>query len=533
VMPSIGFLDVLRRPDRISAWTEESDGELQHQGGGRWTGPGMELLTDTRGGQLAILLRAPGAAVKRARLRWQTGPAPTGARILGDAWERGYGDLEWRGLVPERVMPWYFLLHDGDRTHGCGVRTNPAALCWWQADGKGMSLWLDVRCGGAGVRLGDRELGAATIVVREGQAGESPFGAAQAFCRAMCDAPRLADHIVYGSNNWYYAYGRSSHEQILEDARIVVEHSPDGPNRPYMVIDSGWQVRNRWDGGNEHFPDMPGLAGAMADAGARPGVWYRPLAVPEDTDPGLLLSDVRLADTPFFTEPTLDPTVPEARERIGADTRRLVEWGYRLLKHDFSTIDLFGHYGPQLGSVLTKDGWALHDRSITTAEAVRQLHADIRQAAGDAVVIGCNTMGHLGAGLFELQRTGDDTSGQEWDRTRRMGVNTLAFRMPQHAAFFAADADCVGLTNAVPWELNRQWLELLAASGTPLFVSAAPDALGPEQRAALKDAFALASQPLVPGEPLDWMDTTCPRRWRLNEEVREFDWFGSEGAVPQ
>jgi alpha-galactosidase len=114
-----------------------------------------------------------------------------------------------------------------------------------------------------------------------------------------------------------------------------------------------------------------------------------------------------------------------------------------------------------------------------------------------------------------------------------MGVNTLAFRMPQHGAFFAADADCVGLTNAVPWEFNRQWLELLAASGTPLFVSAAPDALGTEQRQALTEAFALASQPLPPGEPLDWMDTTCPRRWRLNDRVREFDWFGTQGAAPQ
>ncbi|PYT32182.1 MAG: hypothetical protein DMG58_10690 [Acidobacteria bacterium] len=43
------------------------------------------------------------------------------------------------------------------------------------------------------------------------------------------------------------------------------------------------------------------------------------------------------------------------------------------------------------------------------------------------------------------------TSGRDWNRTRRMGVNTLAFRGVQHGAFFATDADCVGIMAAVPW----------------------------------------------------------------------------------
>jgi alpha-galactosidase len=103
-------------------------------------------------------------------------------------------------------------------------------------------------------------------------------------------------------------------------------------------------------------------------------------------------------------------------------------------------------------------------------------------------------------------------------------VNTLAFRMPQHNAFFAADADCVGLTEAVPWHLNRQWLDLLASSGTPLFVSAAPAAVGAEQEAALRAAFARAALPQPPGEPLDWMETTCPRRWRFGDEVATYHW---------
>jgi alpha-galactosidase len=140
------------------------------------------------------------------------------------------------------------------------------------------------------------------------------------------------------------------------------------------------------------------------------------------------------------------------------------------------------------------------------------------------VVIGCNTIGHLAAGWVHLQRIGDDTSGREWERTRKMGVNTLAFRAPQHGAFFEADADCVGLTNLVPWELTKQWLHLLSRSGTPLFVSASPDALSPQVRAALKTAFTYAAKPAPLAEPLDWLETTTPARWNFAGEEVEYQW---------
>ena len=186
---------------------------------------------------------------------------------------------------------------------------------------------------------------------------------------------------------------------------------------------------------------------------------------------------------------TLDPTVEGAAEQIRSDMRRMCGWGYQLLKHDFSTYDLFGRWGFQMAAELTDAGWHFADRTRTNAEIFRALYALLREAAGATPLLGCNTVGHLAAGLFEVQRTGDDTSGRDWSRTRKMGVNTLAFRAAQQGAFFDVDADCVGLTKAIPWSLNRQWLDLLSRSGTPLFVSAAPDAVGPEQRSALRRSF--------------------------------------------
>jgi alpha-galactosidase len=139
-------------------------------------------------------------------------------------------------------------------------------------------------------------------------------------------------------------------------------------------------------------------------------------------------------------------------------------------------------------------------------------------------LIGCNTMSHLSAGIFELNRIGDDTSGKEWARTVKMGVNTLGFRLPQHNNFYAADGDCVGLTTNIPWNENKQWLQLLAESGAPLFISAQPEALGPEQKAAVKKSFAMAAKPQPRGEPLDWLTNPRPADWKLNGRTVRFDW---------
>jgi alpha-galactosidase len=220
------------------------------------------------------------------------------------------------------------------------------------------------------------------------------------------------------------------------------------------------------------------------------------------------------------------------RERVQQDIRTLAAWGYGLIKHDFSTYDLFGRWGFNMGAQITDDNWNFADTTRTNAEIIRQFYSAIREAAGETLVLGCNTVGHLAAGLFELQRTGDDTSGRDWNRTRKMGVNTLAFRGPQHNTFFALDADCVGLTRQIPWELNRQWLDLLARSGTALFVSAAPDASGPEQQEAMRKAFHIAASPMPTGEPLDWLENSEPQNWNLAGKKAAYHWFGKEGASP-
>lgn len=525
-----GFIDLAHHaPDRVSVQLDTTSVRLVRDGNDTWSGAGATVRTTERRDALNVSLTAPGVAVKRIHLRWR-GDISSVRQLLGDAWERGYGDLEWRGWSADRVMPWYVATHDGHVTNSYGVRTGARAFCFWQFDSGGISLWADVRSGGVGVQLGERVLDVCDVVCRPGREHETSFAAVHAFCRQMCGNPRLPSQPVYGSNDWYWAYGKNSADTVRTDARHIVELSPVGGNRPFAVIDDGWQPERgqdkqgvgTWDRGNEKFPDMPGLAADIHKIGARPGIWIRPLLAMKDAPDAWRLPRDRAY---------LDPTVPEVRQKVGDDIARLRSWGFEMIKHDFSTFDLMGRWGFQMGTEMTRGNWTFASGpSRTTAEVIDQLYATIRASAGDSLVVGCNTVSHLSAGHFEICRTGDDTSGTDWSRVRKMGVNTLAFRAAQHGAFYVADADCVGVTNAIPWALNRQWLDLVARSGTMLLVSLAPDALGPEQRRDLMQALAVAAVPQQLGEPLDWERTVNPVRWRLMGRERTYDWVGPDGT---
>ena len=527
--PIAGFIDLRRPPDSVSIQASTGRQALgRTDAGERWTHE--DVVVRTRAG--SISLSAPRTPLRRIRLRWN-GSIPASARVLGDAWERAYGDLEWRGLVPDRILPWYFAATAAGVTHAYGVRTGPNAFCCWQVDAAGVTLWADLRSGGSPLTLGERELAVCDVIARAGRVGETPFAALRAFCRELCPAPRMPALPVYGSNDWYWAYGKNSAASVRTDAARIVELSPEGRNRPFAVIDDGWQPgrgadeRNLgyWDRGNDKFGDMARLAADVVQAGARPGIWVRPLQAPADANESWRLSRNR---------ETLDPTVPEVRQRVAEDMRRLRGWGYELIKHDYTTWEIFGRWGFQMGSELTKDGWKFAEgTNRTTAEIIQELYATIRDGAGDALVIGCNTVSHLSAGVFDICRIGDDTSGTEWNRTRKMGVNSLAFRAVQHGAFYVADGDCVGVTNDQPWSLNRQWLELLARSGTMLMVSLAPDALDQAKRRDLRAALAVAAMPHPVGEPLDWQEAIYPTRWRLMGKPQRFDWVGNDGTELQ
>jgi alpha-galactosidase len=532
------FQNILGQPDLVFMEADTPEGPksftLARQGADYVSG-GCGVSCAEGGGGLAVTIYAETPRPRIVQLRWlaETGP---GTRFLGDALERGYAEFEWRGIVPERVMPWYFLACREGKTSGCGVKTNAAAICWWCCDQRGVSLFLDVRCGGGGVDLSGRKLAAATVVWAENADGESAFSFGRRFCGLMASVPPvLPGEPVYGSNNWYYAYGQSSDGEIMEAAVFTARLSRDIKTRPFMVIDDGWQrmysaaenaAGGPNDAGNSRFPDMPGLAARMKKEGVKPGIWVRHLLYHDER----AAPEARLECDPRF----LDITMPESREILARETAAIIGWGYECIKHDYSTIDFIGQFGFNIRHHLSLRPWRFKDRTKTTAEAVTLYYKTIYDACAAAnpraIIIGCNCVGHLGTGYFHLHRSGDDTSGRSWERSRRFGVNSLAFRLIQHNAFFQVDADCVSDAGGIPWEYNRQFLELIAYSGTVPFLSIKPGRLSPAEEAEASRLLKTAVEDHHTIEPLDWFDTTCPSRWRINGGVRVYDFCGQDGV---
>lgn len=483
---------------------------------------------------LAIFLTAQTSKVKWIKLRWNNLSWDKSVRFLGDAWERGYGDMEWKGMNPNRFMPWYFCAKSEAKSVCYGVKVRPSAMCFWQVDSLGMTLFLDVRCGGSGVNLKGRVIKLADVIACEMRDCTS-FEAMQEFCGQMCEDPILPKYPVYGSNNWYYAYGKSSESEILADCDYILNLTKDIENKPYMVIDDCWQEHHRlneynggpWTKGNEKFPDMKALAKKLVQKDVRPGIWVR-LLLNEDEN---IKNEWRLSHNNC-----IDPTNPEALNYIKEDIKRICNWGYTLIKHDFSTFDLFGKWGFQMSPLVTDDGWHFYDDSLTSAEVVKLLYkaildASVEASNGEALILGCNTIGHLGAGYMHINRTGDDTSGVIWERTRFMGVNTLAFRLPQHGKFYEIDADCVGIDGGISWSMNKQWADVLAKSGTPLFISVRPNILDETEKQELHEILKVASKQEHHVIPVDWEETTCPEHWQDKDHDIDckYQWFEETG----
>lgn len=483
---------------------------------------------------LAIFLTAQTSKVKWIKLRWNNLSWDKNVRFLGDAWERGYGDMEWKGMNPNRFMPWYFCAKSEAKSICYGVKVRPSAMCFWQVDSLGMTLFLDVRCGGSGVNLKGRVIKLADVIACEMRDCTS-FEAMQEFCGQMCEDPILPKYPVYGSNNWYYAYGKSSESEILADCDYILNLTKDIENKPYMVIDDCWQEHHRlneynggpWTKGNEKFPDMKALADKLVQKGVRPGIWVR-LLLNEDEN---IKNEWRLSHNNC-----IDPTNPEALNYIKEDIKRICNWGYTLIKHDFSTFDLFGKWGFQMSPLVTDDGWHFYDDSLTSAEVVKLLYkaildASVEASNGETLILGCNTIGHLGAGYMHINRTGDDTSGVDWERTRFMGVNTLAFRLPQHGKFYEIDADCVGIDGGISWSMNKQWADVLAQSGTPLFISVRPNILDETEKQELHEILKVASKQEHHVIPVDWEETTCPEHWQDKDHDIDckYQWFEETG----
>jgi alpha-galactosidase len=297
-----------------------------------------------------------------------------------------------------------------------------------------------------------------------------------------------------------------------------------------MVIDDGWEKGDcggPWQT-NDSLPDFTQLVSSMRSLGVKAGIWIR-----------FLHNEAALSAHPDWAiqrndhdgDHYLDPTLPEVIDHVKKDIRRIKNWGFSLIKHDYSGHDMFGLYGYEMNGAICDDGpWNFADKTRTNAEICLDFYRAIKEECGSTCLVeGCGVFSHLATGYCELNRIGDDTSGVVWDRTRSFGVNCLAFRLPQNGIFYAADADCVGFAG-IPFSKNALWLDLLSKSGTPLFISCPPGVLTANQKEVVHAAFARASLQKDVAIPLDFETDSDPVRWLINGKETLYDWQG--GSLP-
>lgn len=477
----------------------------------------IETIVD--GNKLDLYICAQNDKPRFVELHWGA-DTKDNILVLGDTWERSYGNLEFLKLKDnKRSMPWYFIATDKKTCFCFGVKTGCNSFVSFKYNKEGITALVDCRNGGNGVHLGGRKLHLATFIFVEYDNG-NVFENLKDYCKKLCDNPILPKERIYGGNNWYYAYGKSNYKQIISDAKFQVELAEGIDNKPFQVIDDCWQPKKcagPWRP-NRKFKDMKKLADEIKELGARPGIWVRLLRNKDRA----ITKDMRFLRGKKRTY--LDPTHPKTQEYIKADIKRIKSWGYELLKHDFSTFDLFASFGMDMDETITKvENWHFYDKTKTNAEIVLNFYKLIKETAGDMLIIGCNTISHLSAGLVHIYRTGDDTSGREWERTKVMGVNTLAFRLAQNETFYMCDADCVGiLKNKVPWEKNSQWLHLLSYSNTPLFISCTNE-ITEEQKRDISKAYKVFDEPHQ-FKPIDIFDTRTPSKWEIDGKIVDYNW---------
>ena len=480
-------------------------------------------VTARMGADSIVRVMSSDGAAEFAKMAFEL-PVGVDWKVLAQTGEGLKAGCAWLPVGEGRTVPWYALLNDGKRTYGFGVKVQPRAMCAWRVEPGKVELLLDLRAGGQPLELGERTLEACEVVRCESKPRESAFDTGRRLCALMCPNPRLPKEPMIGFNDWYAAYGRNTATNFLADAAFVVSLCKGAAVQPYVVMDDGWQkfsppeverLTGRFDSGYGPWEessrafgmDMETFCVKIAALGARPGLWYRPLCMEGKM---------------------CDPSDPAVLARISADITRFKGWGFKFVKIDYLTFDWCGHFkGFDASGRLIRDRRKWIDAKHTTAETIVNLYRTMREAAGDEMVIlGCNAVNHLCAGLFEASRVGPDTSGKNWEQTKHNGVGAVAFKGIENGTFFSADPDCAGLASegAIPWERNRQWIDLLSRSGMTFFISWRRTLADADVRDALSAAFRRAARPCRTAEAQDWLETSIPRRWLTADGPLEYCW---------
>lgn len=481
------MIDILQTPDSIEVQTEENN---------ICSDQAMVSFKRTSYG-LQVHCESPEERVRFIILRWK-GSFSENVKVLGDVWTGFPSYLQWENNFMGKIFSWYFMASLGGEHQGYGVMTQARAMCFWEIRKREIVLYLDVRCGSVGVKLGARRLHAATIVSGKYEKMSS-HKAVSLFCRKMCGYAIVPHHPVYGFACCTAAEKKKT--EISREAACLAKLTEGMENRPYFWI-------NKND-----CPDWKSLAGEFYAMNLNAGIGFRPLLEgAKEASEEMTLHGGR----------ALDPSHPKTLKKVSANVKAMCKEGYSLIIFDGSSVDVFGRTEDEGYPFSVAGDWHFYDQGKTSAEIIMNFYHTIREAAGPygAVIMGCNAIGHLGTGFMHIQ-TAETMEEMLHSNNAYLSVNSVAFRLPQHRNFFFIHPGVLTM-ESVHWEKVRPAVQMIARSGIPLFLAVKNE----EQMMTgdVRELFAEASRTHAEMEPVDWEQNGLPSIWEVNGEKIIYEW---------
>ncbi|MCL4514241.1 MAG: alpha-galactosidase [Firmicutes bacterium] len=216
-------------------------------------------------------------------------------------------------------------------------------------------------------------------------------------------------------------------EDILHNAAFLKANRSLLPV-DFVEVGPGYESKfGDWLLPGERFPHgMRWLADQIRAAGFKPGIWLAPFLAGEDSflvaeHPRWVLrgedgKPVRTGIGAKNKLVALDCSHPEVQRWLGELIATITgNWGYEYLKVDYLYVAAL-------------EGARYYNR-FTRASAYRKGLSVIREAAGDAVVHGCNGLLGPSVGLADAMRIGPDTAAS-WQAASRSGGEALPWVHP-------------------------------------------------------------------------------------------------------
>ncbi|MFI5159404.1 MAG: hypothetical protein ACHQF4_11100, partial [Sphingobacteriales bacterium] len=129
-------------PQKVFVKLDDGIHGLQSSDKQTWIYKDVMIKLHYNHGNLSVSVHSPTMALYNVQLQWAY-VASSASIVLGDHWERTYGDVHFQSPLFSRKLPWYLIQHNGAATTCFGVKTGCNTICYWQVGNGKMQLTMD------------------------------------------------------------------------------------------------------------------------------------------------------------------------------------------------------------------------------------------------------------------------------------------------------------------------------------------------------------------------------------------------------